>query len=389
MQTIHQASTISHPMNEQQMTDHRMMVRALELAKKGVYTTSPNPKVGCVIAREGKIIAEGWHQYAGQPHAEVHALASLAKTHQSAVGATAYVTLEPCCHYGKTPPCANALIDAGIARVVCAMQDPNPKVAGKGFERLRAAGIEVCVGVLEQDANALNRSFIFRMTQHRPWVQLKLAASLDGQIALANGNSQWITSPCARADVQKYRAQACAVLSTSQTVIADNASLNVRPSQLPESVQAHYLSTGFAADMSKGVRQPKRVILDRQGLLTRELKLFGSLGDLIVLTEQSHPNLVSEGRFDLQATLSYLALEHEINQLWVEAGAQLANSLMKDNLVDELILYLAPKFMGSDGRGLLGALGLTDMASCPELIIDEIRQVGPDVRLNARFRPLA
>lgn len=356
--------------------DFQMMSRAIQLAKGGIYTTAPNPNVGCVITRDGEIVGEGFHFKAGEPHAEVHALRMAG---EKAVGATAYVTLEPCSHYGRTPPCAEGLINAKVAKVICAMQDPNPQVAGRGIQMLRDVGIEVQVGLLETDAYALNPAFIKRMKTGMPFVQLKMAASLDGQTALANGQSQWITSPQARQDVQKYRAQSGAILSTSKTVIDDNASLNVRWEDLPQSVQANYLQ--------QDLRQPVRVILDRQQQLTPELKLFQSTGAKLIVSEQGDiaPILDSEQRIDLKATLGQLASQHNVNHLWVEAGATLASSLIRADLVDELILYLAPKIMGSDGRGLLGALGLESMAEVIELDIQDVRQVGKDIRIVAKL----
>ncbi len=356
--------------------DFQMMSRAIQLAKGGIYTTAPNPNVGCVITRDGEIVGEGFHFKAGEPHAEVHALRMAG---EKAEGATAYVTLEPCSHYGRTPPCAEGLINAKVAKVICAMQDPNPQVAGRGIQMLRDAGIEVQVGLLEADAYALNPAFIKRMKTGMPFVQLKMAASLDGQTALANGQSQWITSPQARQDVQKYRAQSGAILSTSKTVIDDNASLNVRWEDLPQSVQANYLQ--------QDLRQPVRVILDRQQQLTPELKLFQSTGAKLIVSEQGDiaPILDCEQRIDLKATLAQLASQHNVNHLWVEAGATLASSLIRADLVDELILYLAPKIMGSDGRGLLGALGLESMAEVIELDIQDVRQVGKDIRIVAKL----
>jgi diaminohydroxyphosphoribosylaminopyrimidine deaminase/5-amino-6-(5-phosphoribosylamino)uracil reductase len=357
--------------------DFQMMSRAIELAKGGIFTTAPNPNVGCVITHDGEIVGEGFHFQAGEPHAEVHALRMAG---EKSIGATAYVTLEPCSHYGRTPPCAEGLIKAKVAKVICAMQDPNPQVAGRGIQMLRDAGIEVEVGLLEQDALALNPSFIKRMKTGMPCVQLKMAASLDGQTALANGQSQWITSSAARQDVQVFRAQSGAILSTSKTVVDDNASLNVRWDDLPTSIQAKYCKTNL--------RQPTRVILDRQSQLTPELKLFQTEGERLIVSESGDVPvpLNSEQQVDLEALFAQLSSEHNINHLWVEAGATLASSLIKANLVDELILYLAPKIMGSDGRGLLGALGLESMADVIELDIKDVRQVGQDIRIRATLK---
>lgn len=359
--------------------DYQMMSRAVELAKNGVFTTAPNPNVGCVITRDGSIVGEGFHFQAGQPHAEVFALKQAEDKTQ---GATAYVTLEPCSHYGRTPPCAEALVKAKVSKVICAMQDPNPQVAGRGIQILRNAGIEVQVGLLESEAHALNPAFIKQMKTGKPFVQLKLAASLDGKTALHNGVSQWITSPEARKDVQVFRAKSGAILSSSQTVIADNASLNVRWHDLPVSVQKQY-ELG-------DVRQPVRVILDKKRALTDDLKLFKTPGDVIQISHLDNAdltvNLDSENQFDLEAVLDQLNQHHQINHIWVEAGATLAASFIKQNLVDELILYLAPKLMGSDGRGLIHLLGLENMDQVIDLDIQDIRMIGSDVRVIAHIK---
>ena len=354
--------------------DIQMMSRAIDLAKGGIYTTAPNPNVGCVIVNNDQIVGEGFHFRAGEPHAEVHAMRMAG---EKTIGATAYVTLEPCSHYGRTPPCAEGLIKAKVAKVICAMQDPNPVVAGRGIKMLRDAGIEVEVGLLEQDALALNPAFIKKMKTGMPFVQLKMAASLDGQTALKNGQSQWITSPQARQDVQKFRAQSGAILSTSKTVIEDNASLNVRWDDLPPSLQSHYDQANL--------RQPVRVILDRQQTLTPDLKLFKVDGEIITVAPNGEltPELDANQQLDLSATFKALSQQHNINHLWVEAGATLASSLIKQNLVDELVIYLAPKIMGSDGRGLFGALGLESMAHVLDLNIQDVRQVGKDIRIIA------
>lgn len=372
--------------------DYQMMTQAIALAKQGIYTTAPNPNVGCVITKDQTMIGQGSHLKAGQPHAEVHALRQAA---DQAAGATAYVTLEPCSHYGRTPPCAEALIKAQVSRVVCAMQDPNPQVAGRGIQMLREAGIQVDVGLLEQDAIHLNPGFIKRMKTGMPFVQLKLAASLDGKTALANGDSQWITGPKARQDVQAYRAKAGAILSTAKTVIDDNASLNVRWQDLPESIQAVY--------QQDALRQPVRVVLDRQAKLQgseyANLKLWQQQGEILTLhdsavevptsfkpRQQSVVAKVVEQQFDLPSVLKQLADEHNINHIWVEAGAQLAASFIEQNCVDELIVYLAPKLMGTDGRGLTQLCGLSSMSDVIELDIQDVRMVGSDIRLTAAIK---
>ncbi|MGF1685940.1 bifunctional diaminohydroxyphosphoribosylaminopyrimidine deaminase/5-amino-6-(5-phosphoribosylamino)uracil reductase RibD [Photobacterium japonica] len=369
--------------------DHAMMLRAITLAKNGQFTTAPNPNVGCVIAHGENIVGEGYHYQAGQPHAEVFALRAAG---ERARGATAYVTLEPCSHYGRTPPCAEALVKAGVGRVVCAMVDPNPKVAGRGVAILQQAGIEVQVGLLEADAMALNPGFITRMKTGRPFVQLKLAASLDGRTALANGKSQWITSAPARADVQRYRAQADAILSTSATVLADDPSLNVRWTDLGETVQQQYPEAHL--------RQPVRVIIDSQNRVTPAHRLISLPGNTLLARAKADtktwPDSVQQvevaldpvtQQVDLAALMDTLAAQ-EINHVWVEAGAALAGGLLAAGLVDELILYQAPKLMGSDSRGLLALEGLTDMADVPELTITDVRMVGPDIRITARVKAI-
>lgn len=356
--------------------DHLMMARAITLAKQGIFTTHPNPNVGCVITVGETIVGEGFHFRAGEPHAEVHAMRMAG---EKAKGATAYVTLEPCSHYGRTPPCAKGLIDAGVSKVICAMQDPNPQVSGRGIQMLRDAGIEVQVGLLETDARAINQAFLKKMETGRPWVQLKMAASLDGQTALANGKSQWITSAEARQDVQKFRAQAGAILSTSQTVIEDNASLNVRWSDLPESIQNQYLN--------EDVRQPTRIILDRANRLNSDMKLYQTNGAILKVAQADADITVtidSLNRLDLNELMAKLSTEHNINHLWVEAGATLASSMIQSKLVDELVIYLAPKIMGSDGRGLLGSLGFTSMDEVIDLEFTDVRMVGKDLRIIAK-----
>ncbi|MDG3087317.1 bifunctional diaminohydroxyphosphoribosylaminopyrimidine deaminase/5-amino-6-(5-phosphoribosylamino)uracil reductase RibD [Vibrio hannami] len=359
--------------------DFEMMSRAIQLAKGGIYTTHPNPNVGCVIIKDGKMIGEGFHYRAGEPHAEVHALRAAGS---NAEGATAYVTLEPCSHFGRTPPCAEALIKAKVSRVVCAMQDPNPQVAGRGVNMLREAGIEVDVGLLEAEANALNPAFLKKMRTGMPFVQLKLASSLDGKTALSNGVSKWITSPEARQDVQRFRAQSGAILSTSKTVIEDNASLTVRMDELPASLKSHYPESEL--------RQPARVILDRQNQLTPELALFQAGGEIIRLSSDSSADiqvsLDTDGNLDLERALCQLAKEFNINHIWVEAGATLAASLIQQNLVDELILYQAPKVMGADSRSLVNMTGLTEMNETIDLEIKDIRMVGPDIRVIANIK---
>ncbi|KHT64050.1 5-amino-6-(5-phosphoribosylamino)uracil reductase [Photobacterium gaetbulicola] len=364
--------------------DHAMMLRAISLAKNGQYTTTPNPNVGCVIAHGDEIVGEGYHYRAGEPHAEVFALRAAG---EKAKGATAYVTLEPCSHYGRTPPCAEALVKAGVKRVVCAMVDPNPKVAGRGIAILQQAGIDVQTGLLEQDAEALNPGFIKVMKTGLPYLQLKLAASLDGRTALANGESKWISGPAARADVQRYRAKAGAILSTSATVLADDPSLNVRWQELGEDVQQVYPQAAL--------RQPVRVVIDSQNRVTPQHRLVSLPGTTLLARKQADTLVWPQGveqlvmpdgeGIDLRALMVELA-KHNINHIWVEAGAGLAGGLLQAGLVDELILYQAPKLMGSDSRGLVDLNGLVSMAQVPELSISDVRMVGGDVRITCRIQ---
>ncbi|WP_438499714.1 bifunctional diaminohydroxyphosphoribosylaminopyrimidine deaminase/5-amino-6-(5-phosphoribosylamino)uracil reductase RibD [Pantoea ananatis] len=363
------------------MTDERYMARALELARRGRFTTTPNPNVGCVIVLDGQIVGEGWHQRAGEPHAEVHALRMAG---DRARGATAYVTLEPCSHHGRTPPCCDALIAAGVKRVVAAMQDPNPQVAGRGLHRLHQAGIEVSHGLMMQEAEALNRGFLKRMRTGFPWIQLKLGASLDGRTAMASGESQWITSSAARRDVQRLRAQSSAILSSSATVLADNPSLTVRWSELDSESQR-------LVDEAE-LRQPVRVIVDSQNRVTPHHKLIEQSGETWLMRQQVDdrhwpetvtqiPVPLRDSQLDLVALMMVLG-QRQINSVWVEAGATLAGALIQAGLVDELIVYVAPKLLGNDARGLCQLAGLTQLADAPVFAFRDIRQVGDDVRLT-------
>ena len=357
-------------------TNHQLyMQRALELAAQGRFSTHPNPMVGCVIVANGDIVGEGWHERAGQPHAEVHALRQAG---DKARGATVYVTLEPCSHFGRTPPCADALIAAGVKQVVVAMQDPNPQVSGEGIARLRAEGIDVLVGVLEREARQLNCGFISRMQRRRPWVRLKMAASLDGRTALANGVSQWITSTDVRNDVHRWRALSGAILSTAQTVLADQAQLSARHADT--------------------VVQPLRVIIDSHGRLTGDEALFNVPTPLLIVQapdttnphQEQWPEHVSvvtvaraqHGHIDLAELLHVLAAR-EINSVWTECGAQLAGALIDAELVDELIVYLAPKLLGHSGHGLLNLPAFTSMSQVPELKFADVRQVADALRIIA------
>ena len=370
--------------------DHEYMAHAIQIAKQGFYTTSPNPNVGCVVVKDDKIIAEGWHKKAGTGHAEVNAFAQLSE--QQAKGATAYVTLEPCSHFGRTPPCAALLIKSKVARVVIGMTDPNPSVAGNGIRMLEEAGIKVEQGLLEQDARALNPGFLSRMERKRPYVQLKLASSLDGKTALHNGESKWITGPSARADVQKYRALSCAIISTAKTVLRDDAALNVRNEDLTFDYPID--------DINQEIRQPKRIILDSQNSITAEhvktLRLFASSSEVILIRKQSADDPISndlqgienikqaqikyDDGFDLNELLAFAA-QQEINTLWVEAGATLASSFIEQSLYDELICYLAPKIMGKNAQEMLPIGPLEHMSQVTELNLHKVTQLGNDLKL--------
>ncbi|MBT0719028.1 bifunctional diaminohydroxyphosphoribosylaminopyrimidine deaminase/5-amino-6-(5-phosphoribosylamino)uracil reductase RibD [Rosenbergiella epipactidis] len=363
------------------MSDHVFMQQALDLAKRGRFTTSPNPNVGCVIVQDGEVVGQGWHKKAGEGHAEVNALREAG---DKARGATAYVTLEPCSHHGRTPPCCDALIAAGISRVIVAMQDPNPQVAGRGLHRLRQAGIDVEFGLLAAEAEAINRGFLKRMRTGFPWVQLKMAASLDGRTAMANGESKWITSSAARQDVQAFRAEASAILTTSKTVLADNPSMNVRWSELSPAAQA---SIGG----EELLRQPIRVVLDRHRQVNDEQTLFTvtEAQTWRVVTQPGEGSscwaktlVVPEHQenIDLVALMMVLG-KQEINSVWVEAGASLAGQLLQAGVVDELILYMAPTLMGTDARGLCVLPGLEHLAQALRFEIQDIQQVGPDIRI--------
>ncbi|MFA3789626.1 bifunctional diaminohydroxyphosphoribosylaminopyrimidine deaminase/5-amino-6-(5-phosphoribosylamino)uracil reductase RibD [Aliiglaciecola sp. SL4] len=363
--------------------DHHFMSIAIKLARKGQYTTTPNPNVGCVIANQnGEVIGQGWHHKAGTPHAEVHALKQAGKQAQ---GATAYVTLEPCSHFGRTPPCADALIQAGVKRVVAAMVDPNPNVAGRGLKRLAEQGIDVSHGLLSEQAHQLNRGFIKRMTLKRPWVTVKLAASLDGKTALANGKSQWITGPHARADVQDHRAKSCGILSGSGTVLADNPSLNVRFNELN-----HAKNWVLESEL----RQPLRIILDGKNQLTDNLKMFDLEGQTLIINRKVNPLIRDSveqvqidsigNKLDLVAMLQVLS-DKQLNEIWVEAGGMLAGTLVQQNLADELILYQAPKLLGDKGQNLFVMDELTQMNQAKILKWSRVRMVGDDLKMIAHF----
>jgi len=365
--------------------DHRHMARALQLAELGLYTTDPNPRVGCVIVRDGVVVGEGYHRRAGEPHAERLALAAAG---EGARGATVYVTLEPCCHQGRTPPCTDALIAAGVAEVVSAMQDPNPKVRGEGHATLNAAGIATRSGLFEDEARALNPGFIRRMETGRPYVRCKLAMSLDGRTATATGESQWITSEEARLDVQRLRARSSAILTGIGTVLADDPSLNVRlsPGELP----------GTDADYPP--HQPLRVVLDSGLRMLADARLLSLPGGTWIVCAGADPERQAileasgarvevvpgeRGRASLSGALDRLAA-CEVNEVLIESGPKLAGTAVREGLVDELIVYVAPHLMGHEGRALVNLPGLASMADRIALEFIDVRPIGTNLRITAR-----
>ncbi len=359
--------------------DTRHMARALQLAARGLYTCDPNPRVGCVLVKGGTVIGEGWHVRAGEPHAEVLALRAAG---EAARGATAYVSLEPCAHHGRTPPCGEALIAAGISRVVAAMEDPNPQVAGRGLWMLHEAGIAVESKLLRSQAEALNPGFIKRMRTGRPLVRCKLAMSLDGRTAMASGESQWISGSAARADVHRLRARSSALLTGIGTVLSDDPSLNAR------------------LDTDEAVQQPLRVVLDSQLRMPTDARMLSLPGrtlvccmeaadveKIVMLTDvgaEVHCLPVENGLVSLPALLDFLAGEG-VNEVTVEAGAILNGALLQAGLVDEVIVYLAPLLMGDAARGLFHLPGLEKMAQRIELKIVDMRAVGDDWRITAHL----
>lgn len=352
------------------------MTRALQLARNGIYTTSPNPRVGCVIVNDNEVVGEGWHVRAGGDHAEVIALKQAG---ERAAGADCYVTLEPCIHTGKTPPCTPALIKAGIKRTVVAMVDPNPKVNGQGIEQLTQAGVRAEAGLLETEATELNRGFVKRMTRGLPYVRCKLAISLDGRTALANGNSKWITGEVARSDVQHLRAQSCTILTGIGTVLADDPLLTVR-------------------DIDTLSRQPVRAIIDRQLRTPVTARLFTVPGQVVIfttnadrqkqkqLTERGTHVVLIEGEDFLENSLRYLAAHYHINEVLIEAGAGLSGSLLEAGLIDELIVYQAPVLLGHEAKPMFELPGIARMNESVRLTLTDTRRVGDDFRFTYSCR---
>ncbi len=360
-------------------SDHVYMTRALQLAEQGLYSATPNPRVGCVVVKNDQIIGEGAHLKAGEPHAEIFALRQAGS---QAKGATAYVTLEPCSHTGRTPPCADALVKAGVAKVIVAMQDPNPLVAGSGISHLQAQGIEVASGLMQTQAQALNPGFIARMTRNSPYVRCKIASSLDGKTALNNQQSQWITSEAARLDVQRWRAQSCAILTGIGTVLSDDPNMTVRSMQV--------------------TRQPLRVIVDSQLRISPQAKILQGGNTLIAFAHKSENKDLTHKSSELLATgaellcipnadnqvclktlLSHLA-HRQFNEVLCEGGEFLNGALLAQNLIDELLIYYAPKLMGSSAKGLFAMPAFTQMNQAIALDIIEMRQIGCDIRLRAK-----
>ena len=356
--------------------DHRIMTQALRLAERGLFTTTPNPRVGCVIVKDGKIIGEGWHERAGGPHAEVHALRQAG---EAAQGADAYVTLEPCSHHGRTPPCALALVGAGVRRVVAAMRDPNPRVAGGGFTLLESHGIETRSGLMEKEAQQLNPGFDSRMTRGRPWVTVKVAASLDGRTALANGVSQWITGSAARSDVQRWRARSCAILTGIGTVLADDPQMTVREFDIGRQPLRVVVDSHLCIPLSSKILQGGKTVI---ACLAGQEEKVASLRALGVMVLEL-PAL--DGHVCLASLMQALAAQ-EINEVLVEAGTLLNGALLQAGLVDEMVLYYAPTMLGNDARGMFGMPVLTEMAQRVDLDILALDQIGRDIRVRARPR---
>lgn len=367
--------------------DYRHMARAIGLARRGLYTARPNPLVGCVLVRDGRMIGEGWHVRAGEGHAEINALANARERGESVQGATAYVSLEPCCFHGKTGPCSQALIEARVGRVVYGMEDPNPRVSGDGLDQLRQAGITVAGPVLESEARQLNPGFIKRMSRGMPFVRIKSAMSLDGRTAMASGESKWITGPAARADVQRLRARSSAVITGIETVLRDDPSLNVRAAEL-----------NLPDAEAIAERQPLRVVLDSAGRLPASSQILRVPGELLIIgAAESEPLPESKARvsqltlpdrnnrIDLRKLLQELAAR-QCNEVLVEAGATLAGQFLQQGLVDELVVYMAPKLLGSSARPLFN-MPLETMAGQLGLRISDVRAVGQDWRITATIDP--
>ena len=355
--------------------DHEFMGQALELAGRGLYSTTPNPRVGCLIVRDGTIVGAGWHEKAGMPHAEALALKAAGAR---ARGATLYVNLEPCSHHGRTPPCADAIVDSGVTRVVAAVQDPNPQVAGAGFSKLRAAGIAVEQGLREAEARELNVGFFARMTRGRPWVRVKIAASLDGRTALANGKSQWITGEAARVDGHRWRARACAILTGFGTVRDDDPQLNVRGVDTPRQPLKIVVDSKFETSPSARLFQEgKALVVGAVDDAKRVASLKAAGAEVVSIPNES-------GKVELFKLMEELA-RRELNEIHVEAGTKLNGSLLQAGVVDELLVYFAPSVIGDSGRGMFHLTEITELSRARALKIREVERVGADLRIIARI----
>ncbi len=355
--------------------DHEFMGQALQLAGRGLYTTTPNPRVGCVVVAGGMVIGMGWHEKAGMPHAEALALRAAGAR---ARGATLYVNLEPCSHHGRTPPCVDAIIAAGVKRVVAAIGDPNPKVAGTGFSKLRAAGIEVEHGLKEDEARELNVGFFARMTRGRPWMRMKIAASLDGRTALANGRSRWITGEAARADGHRWRARACAVLTGFGTVRDDDPRLDVRGVDTPRQPLKIVVDSKFETSPSARLLKDGRTLVAGAVEDKKRIAALEAAGAEVVII----PN--ERGKVELYKLMEELA-RRELNEIHLEAGTRLNGSLLQAGVVDELLVYLAPRIIGDSGRGMFHLPELTELSQTTALEIRGVERIGADLRILARL----
>lgn len=349
------------------------MAHALHLAERGLYTTTPNPRVGCVIVKDGRVVGEGWHERAGEPHAEINALHAAGA---AARGATVYVTLEPCSHHGRTPPCANALIDAGVVRVVAAMIDPNPAVAGQGIQLLTLAGVRAEVGLLEAEARELNIGFISRMSQGRPWLRLKTATSLDGKTALASGESKWITGEMARQDVHRWRARSCAILTGVGTVLTDDPQMNVRDVETSRQPLKVVVDSALRTPPSARILAGGALVVGNVDVPERRLALEAAGAEVVLLSS-------ANGRVGLAALLAELG-RRGINEVHAEAGATLNGALLEAGLVDEWLAYYAPAVLGHAALGLFDVPPLVDMAQRRVFSLCDVRQIGVDLRLRLR-----
>ncbi|NMG73138.1 bifunctional diaminohydroxyphosphoribosylaminopyrimidine deaminase/5-amino-6-(5-phosphoribosylamino)uracil reductase RibD [Aromatoleum diolicum] len=358
-------------------TDHRAMARALQLAARGLASTTPNPRVGCVLVKDSQIVGEGWHRRAGEAHAEVEALRAAG---EAARGATAYVTLEPCVHHGRTPPCADALIQAGVTRVVAAMEDPNPLVAGQGLARLRDAGIAVSTGLMEDEARELNVGFVSRMTRGRPWLRLKAASTLDGKTALSNGVSQWITGEAARRDGHRWRARACAVLTGIGTVREDDPQLTVRAVPCERQPMRVLIDARLDVSLSARLLQDGKCLVAAAVADTEKIAALADRGVDVVLLPNAH------GKVDLPALMLELG-RRGLNEVHAEAGFKLNGSLLREGCVDEFLLYMAPMLVGDAAQGLFNLPELSQLDRAVRLDLRDVRRIGSDLRLIARPVP--